>query len=498
MTPTPEQSSIISAAAGTQDLMVLALAGTGKTTTIELLTSHLPTTSVLALAFNVKIKEELTKRMPPHVKVMTLNGLGHKAWWQTVRRNLELNPKKPYNILDDICLSQNLRFSNDERSDIVSLFNAARSLGFVPKGSPIPGQPLIRDNPDGIEELFEWAEVDEREDYEVILRSMLITSIRLAFSTTIDFNDQIYMPTVFGSHFDQYHTVLVDEAQDLSALNHRMILSSCAKRLIVVGDPNQAIYAFRGALSNSMDELRFKRDFLELPLTVTFRCGKAIVKRQQEFVPDYKAADTNADGEVQDWTRASSEESSGWVSASVPPRCAILCRNNAPLFKLAFKLIRAGRGITMLGNDMGKSLDSALTKATKGLPSSAPSPDVVHAVDKWRDSEMAKAKTDRRRESVQDRAACLRAIAEAQPDLQSAKQWCYRLFENKEAAVVLGSGHRSKGLEWDSVIHLDAWRIPSPYAVSKESLRQEANIKYVIETRAKKTLILANLEDFRA
>jgi len=38
--------------------------------------------------------------------------------------------------------------------------------------------------------------------------------------------------------------------------------------------------------------------------------------------------------------------------------------------------------------------------------------------------------------------------------------------------------------------------IPSKYAKTESEQRQEANLRYVLETRTKHTLILANLSDF--
>ena len=35
---------------------------------------------------------------------------------------------------------------------------------------------------------------------------------------------------------------------------------------------------------------------------------------------------------------------------------AVLCRNNAPLLSMAFKLLRRGIGVKMLGRDIGKGL----------------------------------------------------------------------------------------------------------------------------------------------
>jgi hypothetical protein len=46
-------------------------------------------------------------------------------------------------------------------------------------------------------------------------------------------------------------------------------------------------------------------------------------------------------------------------------------------------------------------------------------------------------------------------------------------------------------------VHLDPWRIPSRYAKTPAEIEQEHNLQYVLETRTKHTLILANVKDFK-
>jgi hypothetical protein len=243
-----------------------------------------------------------------------------------------------------------------------------------------------------------------------------------------------------------------------------------------------------------MEDLRAKRTFVELPLTMTFRCAKAIVARAQAYVPDFRAYEGNPQGEVLDWRQL--DPAAGWSAADIPPAAAIICRNNAPLLSMAFKLIKAGRGCKMLGNDIGVALQRRLKKATAGLSPQAPSPAMLDSIEHWRETELRKAKSERKTASIEDTYDCLHAICSEASDLASAEKFCKDLFADKAAVITLSSGHKAKGLEWDTVIHLDSFRVPSKYAKTPEQRTQEFNIKYVIETRAKTRLILANLEDF--
>lgn len=76
------------------------------------------------------------------------------------------------------------------------------------------------------------------------------------------------------------------------------------------------------------------------------------------------------------------------------------------------------------------------------------------------------------------------------------------LFAPSNGTVKLMSGHKSKGLEFQTVFHLDPWRIPSKWAKKAalagddSQLEQELNINYVIETRFKENLFLVDTERF--
>jgi superfamily I DNA/RNA helicase len=277
-----------------------------------------------------------------------------------------------------------------------------------------------------------------------------------------------------------------------------MLRKVAAGKLIVVGDPRQAIYAFRGADHNSMTNLKaLKKEWIELPLNTTFRCPQRVVDRQHDHAPQYRAAETNPIGEIVDLTN------NPWNADTLKPyattELAILCRNNAPLLSMAFKLLRRGIGVNMLGRDIGKGLSSLCKKL---------SPDQsVHTTDfqllltNWFETEHSKAEVNEdaaKIDSVTDRYECIQAVIDNRKprtvrDLISELD---NLFARDNGLVTLATGHKAKGLEWDTVLHLDPWRIPSKWAKKESEIVQENNLQYVLETRTKHTLILANLKDF--
>lgn len=496
MTPTPEQSAIIEAATQPQSLIVNALAGTGKTTTLTMLARALPAEPALALAFNKKIKEELEKRFPKNFSVMTMNGLGHRAWSFTINKKQMLIDANKLGRLTNLAL-QPFPESRNQWGSIKTMVVMAMQRGLVPSQFQ-HARSLLPDTPATWEQLDYELDSGLSPDERKLARKILIASIEEGFNGCISFDDQIYLPVVFSGAFPRFPVVLVDEAQDLSPLNHEMLRKVAAGKLIVVGDPRQAIYAFRGADHNSMTNLKaLKKEWIELPLNTTFRCPQRVVDRQHVHAPQYRAAESNPMGEIVDLTN------NPWNADTLKPyattELAILCRNNAPLLSMAFKLLRRGIGVNMLGRDIGKGLSSLCKKL---------SPDQsVHTTDfqllltNWFETERSKAEVNEdaaKIDSVTDRYECIQAVIDNRKprtvrDLISELD---NLFARDNGLVTLATGHKAKGLEWDTVLHLDPWRIPSKWAKKESEIVQENNLQYVLETRTKHTLILANLKDF--
>jgi superfamily I DNA/RNA helicase len=289
--------------------------------------------------------------------------------------------------------------------------------------------------------------------------------------------------------------VICDESQDISHLNRLQLMKSCGSRLIVAGDQKQGIYAFRGADGESMKRIKeLKPDWIDLPLTVTWRCPKVVVARQLSHAPQYTAAPEAPEGNLIDLQG----EKSWTIGNGIMPS-AILCRNNAPIISLAFSLLRKRIGIKVLGREFGKSL-TTLVKKTAGDSTSLET--FVPAFTAWKEKEVRlalAAEKESKADRVTDQFESIMAVIESlsTPTTTELLFAIEQLFESSAGQIILSSGHKAKGLEWHTVLHLDPWRIPSKWAATNPiAMEQEMNLKYVIETRAKDTLILANLEQF--
>src|SRR5215472_342906 len=134
MEPTDEQVFIIDTVRSTEEnIMVVALAGTGKSTTLLLMFvadkrpaitcgSELSPT-ILCLAFNTRIAKEMQAKLDEwaketginlsHIVVRTLNSCGHRAWMQTISKKIMVDKDKTKNMLRKFINE----LKGDDRSD---------------------------------------------------------------------------------------------------------------------------------------------------------------------------------------------------------------------------------------------------------------------------------------------------------------------------------------------------------------------------------------------
>ena len=520
LVPTAEQYKIIEAMPEPESTMIQALAGTGKTSTLEMAGTRIKVPA-LALAFNKSIAVELEKRFEANFTVKTMNGLGHGAWLRanpSIMR-AEVDANKLGKLVTALAKERKVDLSSDQWGALRQLVSRAMQCGLVLDSD----SGLIPDSDESWSAIAEDLDMTpaELEFFGDMPRQLLRNSVALARRGIISFDDQVYCSTMLGGRFPQFPVVFVDESQDLSPLNHKMLALSMRPegKLVSCGDSRQAIYQFRGASVDSMSRIEGLRpSWTKLPLATTFRCPKVIVARQQEHAPGYTAYSGNPDGaffQFQPPTMTDTVgEMWGWTFADLQGRLprpgasmAVLCRNNSPLFSLAFKLLRQGVGVVMLGRDIGKNLEVLSRKIA--AQDEMPRDQVAGAIVEWRETEISLALAqgkDEKVASITDRAECLLAVlsnSEAR-DAGQLRAMLHKLFERESSLVTLSSIHKAKGLEWDLVLHLDPWRIPSRYAREAakrgdaSQLEQEWNLRYVCETRTKHTLVNANLDEFRS
>jgi DNA helicase-2/ATP-dependent DNA helicase PcrA len=454
-------------ATGTGHTVVNAVAGSGKTTTIEEATNHIPKgLSTLFVAFNKAIAVELGRRLQGRpVEVSTLHSYGLKCITANLGR-LRIDGHR----VDSFCSAIHGTDSKtwDLRRDLAKTVSLA-------KGALASDEEQI----DAIIDAFEietaqnGARAGFIKDVLKILEQCTSTE-----DGRIDFDDMIWLPLVLDLKQRKFDRVMVDETQDLNPAQIELTLRACKEggRILAVGDPRQAIYRFRGADERAFDNVKERLSATELPLSVCYRCCAAVIREAQELVPTIEAAPGAEEGEVRTSSFKEMKKGAG-------PGDFVLSRTNAPLVSLCMYFIAEGRKAAIQGRDIGASL-AVLVKKSKAKNVEA----LRSYVEGWCEKECSRLAAKRRdTQAIEDKAACILALSEGSETVKDVLDRIESLFSDTadESRIVLSTTHKAKGLERDRV-----WMLSATYM--KRPGIEESCLYYVAVTRAKRVLVLVD------
>lgn len=520
-------------------LIVQALAGTGKTTTIiealKLLKGQ-PSTltpspqqkaiwdciylsaehakSVCFVAFNKSIAAELQRRVPPGVDAMTMHAMGLRAITATYGKVAVVGHR-----VDDIIIRILPQFHDiwDLRRKRPGLIPLTKQLVDLCKMNLL----------DGTEEdcyaLLDHHAMDPGEDATVpeaveLVPHVLEACADVEADRTIDFSDMIWIPIKNNLTVKQYDLLFWDEVQDGNRCQ-QALAKKAGHRLVLVGDSHQAIYGFAGADSASMKRMELELSGMTndpkdgrcclvptepkcvvLPLTVTRRCGKAIVEEARKYVPSFEAHESNPPGIISrrglddkspfcDQTTGSTVNKTTYHSYCQDGDM-VLCRMNAPLVSECFKFLKAGRRANIQGRDIGQGLISTV-KATKAESVT----DLVHALGKWVSDQTAKEQAKKHPSvdkitAIEDRYDCIMAFVDGQSSVAGVLNRIEEIFTDSKDSpgIKLSSIHKSKGLESSRVFILETEKTRKILGIAKDrggwQYEQEQNLIYVAITRA--------------
>lgn len=460
---------------GSGNAIVNAVAGSGKTTTIVKALDFIPSTKkVIFLAFNKAIVSELKNKVPAHVRVSTLHGLGWNSMMYQFGKHIKLN--------------------NYKCSDYVRTVSEAWG---VPRNE-------LREYGTRVRQLVDLARynlITEADDLSILADKHGIDrfngELRRALNVIdgmntnlneFDFTDMIYQPA-HRSDFDsmfKYDFVFIDECQDLNIAQQaivKKIIKPFIGRFIAVGDPSQSIYGFCGADVEAYNKLKSIPNTKELPLSVSYRCGKNIVEKAQDIVPQIEPFEDAIDGEV---------DYKGSIE-SVKDGDMILCRNTAPLVKLCMQFLRDEKKAYVKGGDIGKTLIT-LIERQKVSDIVNLFPKLYKERDRIKNRMLQEGRTiTEATESIayvlmQEKIDVIKVLSEDCKTTACIISKIERIFADDKAGICLSTIHKSKGLE-SNVIHVICEEmLPSKYAKEKWQKLQERNLEYVMITRAKQRL----------
>ena len=447
---TSEQRAAVEAAAAGESLKVAAVAGAGKTLTLVEAAKAAPGRRKVYLVFNRSMAEAARARLPEDVQIFTLNAY---AWRQVVANT-------PYRA--------------KWRGGHVGVRTLVRRWGEVVR--PYAAGALRT-----LERFFQSADLEPGpqhlpEDLDPEDREETLVLAEAVWAAMRDPADDF--PLTHGAYLKLWQLegapiaadlLLVDEAQDLNPVLVEK-LRAFEGQLLLVGDPFQQIYGWRGAV-NAMEAFALP----EVRLSRSFRFGPAVAE-VAEAVLRHGGFRVRIEG-------AGRSRVNRWWGAAKPP-VTVLTRTNLGLVEEALKL--AGRPLHLVGRDWREAavLLREINRIRAGEGSEHP---LLSKHGSWRDLEGA-ARHGRRW---------------LLPYLELAERWGKRLgpqlqllaesrVEPQRAEYTLATVHQAKGEEWPRVRLGGDLRLPSPKAIRRgdAAAREELNALYVAVTRPREQLDL--------
>lgn len=449
---------------GTGNTIINALAGSGKTSSIIASMNFVdPKLKSLMVAFNTKIAKELKEKAPAHVPCMTLHGIGLK-YIAKAFPGIVVNEDKVSSILEKMFAK------HKENFQLIPKLSYTISLA---KGHLSSTAAEIDNLIDDFEIFFE-EDLMSREDF--INHVLFVLNFCKKDTNQIDLDDMIWFPNVIDISLPAYDRIFVDEAQDLNTAQRKFVLKMLKSknnsgRCFVFGDRFQALYSWRGADSQSMQNFQNELNAKVLPLSITYRCPNLVVQQAKKLVPEFEASPTAKDG-IFAWNTQDQ------MLKNAPLGSFIISRTRAPLIRIVLSFIKRNIPANIQGRNIADGL-LAIIKKSKSKKIDK----FLTYLDKWEKSE-TKRLLDKNKspDVIKDKAECLRTLSEDCTTTAEVINKINQLFTNKTSNSIINCGttHGMKGLE-SNVVYV----LINTY---NESSQEEKNCKYVAITRSKSEL----------
>jgi superfamily I DNA/RNA helicase len=469
--PTPEQQEAIELFAGGGNLRINAFAGAGKTTTLKMLADYRERPG-LYLAFNRSAADQATERFPQSVTSYTTHSLASRHTPTEFRRN----KSKMFDVVNANAVARILQL---KETNLDGLVLTERSQGYLVLET-------LRNflhsssnelTPEHVPHYGRWGLVtpDVLRPYRQTLHKQACTLWEKMCDPDDDTplgHDGYLKRWALSEPSLDVDFILLDEAQD----SNPVILDVLAKQqcqIVYVGDRYQQIYEWRGAI-NAMQSIDTPN---KTHLTESFRFGAPIAEAASRVLGALGEALTIR-GNVAVESR---------VGPVHLPR-AILCKTNAEVIIRCLDALHIG----LLPHIVGGTREAirqlqGVSSLKRSMPSDVPD---FFGFNNWgevvgfsRTPEGASLRSFVRIVEQHGEEALISALGRT-------------TNEESRAGVVISTGHKAKGREWETVLLADDFRIYKSKAQPDdpdEFDQAELRLLYVAMTRARRALQLPEL-----
>lgn len=289
----PQQERAVQSVNGAT--LLLAVPGSGKTTVLitrlgyMIFCKGISPSNILALTYTTDATKEMSERfakkfnydLKDKVEFRTINGICQIIIKYYIKANKRTNPFK---LIDSETerhkiIKAAIEKFNGKVVTKVDIVNVEKAIQYI-KNTMLTTRDEIENIPSGYENIYEIFT-----EYQKMLKDI----------RGMDYDDQmVYALEILKTHGNvlrhfqnQYKYICVDEAQDTSKLQHKIIQKLAEKHnnVFMVGDEDQCIYQFRGAYPRAL--LEFKNTYSDpyiLYLENNYRSTPEIIKCASNFI----------------------------------------------------------------------------------------------------------------------------------------------------------------------------------------------------------------------
>lgn len=470
---TEEQSKVVERFRSGESFKVLAFAGTGKTTTLKMISETSSSRKGLYLAFNKRLADEAKTKFPKNVQCATFHSFAFRNSPRWLTDKLKRPRVLPSHVSDKLGLKQIELTNGSEKFSMTANQQSSLILKAVNDYCDYSGANITYKNVLGVmpQHIPENLHADIA-DYLTKYVHQLWCEF-LSQNGTFAINHNIYFKEWCLSkpklNFDY---LLIDEAQDLSATQFKTIIEQDHCQAVYVGDSHQQIYEWRNAI-NSMQNLPLKSEHL----TQSFRFGESIAAVSNIIL-------NGALNEMRPIRGNKLIDSKVYNDKNIQKSNGILCRTNAVAFA-KFVELSANNIPAKIAFETNTILK--FTQDAKKLKANIPvdSGDLMgfqswfHLIEYIEQSGDANLKT------------MVKIIDEYGPEQIES---LINKSANIQSNILITTAHKAKGLEFDRVSIEDDFQ----YKIIGNELqmaREEARLIYVALTRAQRFLHLQGVYD---
>jgi superfamily I DNA/RNA helicase len=462
MTPTDEQQAVVDAVLTGDNVVVRALAGTGKTTTLAMAARQL-NGSGQYVAFNKAIVTDSKGKFPSATACNTAHSLAFRAVGHRYSDRLNASKRvSDHDLATRLSLgavrytttlnrTETLRPAGVARliRETVQAFCSSADMQLGESHVQLP--PLIENDNRRRTELAAWMLPYAQQVWDDLADPAGVLQFRHDHYLKIW---QLSHPTITADY------ILFDEAQDADPVMLDVVRRQDAQ-LVFCGDQFQSIYQWRGAV----DALSRVEADHERWLTTTFRYGQPIADVANTYL---QLLDSDA------LVRSASGTDSTIGPVGRPD--VVLCRTNAGVMSALLRSLELDLTPAVVGGvaqirSLANACQSLQTNGTTTHPELAPFKS-WDEVQEWANTDAREAGT---------LGPIISLVSEHGPArLLAAIDRC--TDDERSASITISTAHKAKGREWDTV------RLYGDFPHVNDMTDEELRLAYVAVTRGRKQL----------